>query len=48
LDFWPLAAENFVKVMPHDYQRVLEANALLKEVAAKLQQQEGEVKKLSI
>eukprot|EP00597_Dinobryon_sp_UTEXLB2267_P000998 CAMPEP_0170065230 /NCGR_PEP_ID=MMETSP0019_2-20121128/5392_1 /TAXON_ID=98059 /ORGANISM="Dinobryon sp., Strain UTEXLB2267" /LENGTH=1506 /DNA_ID=CAMNT_0010272041 /DNA_START=174 /DNA_END=4697 /DNA_ORIENTATION=- len=48
LDFWPLAAENFVKVMPHDYQRVLEANALLKEMATKLQQQEGDAQKLSI
>ena len=37
LDSWADTVTRFVKVMPYDYQRVLEANAMLQLAAANLQ-----------
>lgn len=37
LDTWADTVTRFVKVMPYDYQRVLEANAMLQMAAANLQ-----------
>jgi glutamate synthase domain-containing protein 3 len=47
LNNWAVTVPQFVKVMPHDYQRVLEANALL-ELAKNLKTVEGEGNKLAI
>ena len=47
LGSWATTVPHFVKVMPFDYQRVLEASALL-QIAADAQKNAGEEKKLSI
>ena len=48
LDSWADTVTRFVKVMPYDYQRVLEANAMLQLAAAKLQNNDQQAANLKL